>query len=440
MIGPFPWDPFPPGAPDPKGPDPIHSLAYRSAVAEADAYRATRVAIRREAGTLRIGNRFVPEGRYREVAFLAFGAAAGSMALGALHAVGAQLTQGFVAGPGPVAEEVPFRSAIVRPGWPGAPAAESVVAAARELAGALTEQDLLLLLLSPGALPALALPPRGMTPEELGSLLERAHARGATSREVGLLARVVAVGGVGGRLADASPRADVVALVVPRGDGAGLVGGGPTLPVRPEERAEARSILARTELLGDLTAPAAAALAPDPSVRLPGPTVRPVVAAEPSDALRGASSAVFDKGWTVRLASLELADGPEAAAVRFLELSEEIYAREALTAESRTKGVATFAMATLGLPEGVDDGPALGAFLTRARDLLRRRDMSVGLFRTGGDPTGGRAFPPGAVVGAPTEPDAASVARDRARAVRMRSGITDVGALAVALFPRPGTP
>ncbi len=147
---------------------------------------------------------------------------------------------------------------------------------------------------------------------------------------------------------------------------------------------------------------------------------------------------MFHKGWTVRLAFLELRDGPESAAERFLERSETLLEGEVLGSDSRTKGVATFAMATLGLPEGMDEGPGLGRFLTRARELLRRREMSVGLFRTGGDSGTDPAFPPGAVVGAPTEPDD-RFSPARARAVRMRSGITEVGCLAVALYPRPGS-
>ena len=438
VIGPFPWDPFPPGEPDPKGPDPVHSLAYRSAVQAADAYHAVRLAVRRDAGVLRIGNRFVPEGRYREVAFLAFGTAANSMALGALHALGPRLTQGFLAGPEPVHDDVPFRGAVIRPGWPGDPAAEGVVRAARELGEDLGPQDLLLLLLSPGALGALALPPPGLTGPEFGALLARAHEHGASSREVGVLARTLGTGGVGGRLGAVAPRSDVVTLVVERGDGPAIVGGGPTRPVVPEERVLARSLLARTGLDAALPASAAGLLAAGAAPLGGAVPARPVVIAAPADSLRAASEAVFDKGWTVRLAFLELADGPETAATRFVERSEALYLREALTAESRTKGVATFAMATLDQPEGLDDGPALGRFLTRAGALLARRETSIGLFRTAGDPSGNRAFPPGAVVGAPTE-GADTGSRDRARAVRMRPGITDVGALAVALYPRPGS-
>jgi hypothetical protein len=414
----------------------VHSLAFRSAVTAADAYHAVRLAVRREAGTLRIGNRFVPEGRYREVAFLAFGNAANSMALGALHAVGQRLTQGFLAGPEPVTPDVPFKGIQVPPGWPGNPMADTAVQAANELAADLTEEDLLLLLLSPGALGALAGPPEGMTPGEFARLLEQAHAGGANGREVGLLARVLGTGAVGGRLAAAVPRADRVSLVVDRGDGPTVLGGGPTQPVDSTERVEVRSILGRTGLTAQIPAAARAALQPSGDTPSSARAVRPVVVANPSDALRAASDAVFDKGWTVRLAFLELRDGADAAAERFLDQSESLYQGEALTPDSRTKGVATFAMATLGLPEGVDEGPALGRFLSRARELLRRREMSVGLFRTGGDPRGNPDFPPGAVVGAPSEPDD-RFSPGRARAVRMRAGVTDVGCLAVALYPRP---
>jgi hypothetical protein len=443
VIGQFPWDPFPQGEPDPKGPDPVPSLAFRAAVTAADAYHAVRLAVRREAGTLRIGNRFLPEGRYREVAFLAFGNAANSMALGALHAVGDRLTQGFLAGPDPVPPEVPFRGVEVPVGWPGTPVAATVCAAATELARDLSEQDLLLVLLAPGALRALAEPPPGMTPADFARFLETSFERGATGREIGLLARVLGTGGVGGRIAAAVPRADVATLVVERGDGVTVLGGGPMGAVEPSEREEARAVLDRIGY-GDAVPPAARfALDPTTAPARPrAPIARPVAITSPADALRAASEAVFDKGWTSRLAYLNLREPPEAAADHFLGRSEELYRGEALTAESRTRGIATFAMTTLGLPEGLDEGPALGRFLTRASELLRRREMSVGLFRTSGDLEGPPrrsppAFPPGAVIGAATDPEA-KVVPGRARAVRMRAGITDVGCLAIAVVPRPG--
>ena len=436
MIGPFPWEPFPPGEPEPKGPDPMQSLAYRSAVTASDAYRSVRLAVRPEGGALRLGNRFVADGRYREVALLAFGRAAYSMALAALHALGDRITQGFLAGPEPAPPELPFRGLTVPPGWGGAPHAGDAVNAAIEIAGALTEQDLLLVLLSPGAIRALAMPPPGQTCEEFARLLEGAHAAGATGREVDLLGRVLGSGAVGGRLAGALARADATTLIVERGEGPLVVGGGPMQPVAPAERVEARSVLARVGLVDEVPPPALDGLAPGAEGPLAGVRrrERPVLVAGPGEALRAAADALFDKGWTSRLAFLGLPDGPEEAADRFLARSDDLVQAEGPAGRGhRTKGVATFAMLTLGLPEGVDDGPALGQFLGRASATLRRREMSVGLFRTAGAP-GNAPYPAGAVVGSPVDADA-GVPRGRARAVPMRAGITDVGLLAVSLTP-----
>jgi len=248
---------------------------------------------------------------------------------------------------------------------------------------------------------------------------------------------VLGEGAVGGRLARAVPRADVATLIVDRGDGPARLGGGPMHPVQPPEREACRALLARfglSELLppsvGEmLTAGSATPLG------LPDRVARPVVVASPGDALKAAADAVFEKGWTSRLAFLALRDRPAAAADRFLGRADELFVAEALTVESRTKGVGAFAMTTPGLAEGVDEGPALGEFLTQARAGLRRREMSVGLFRTAG-PVGSPEFPAGAVVGAPTD-RTTTVRPDRARVVGMRRGITDVGLLAVALLPTP---
>ncbi len=416
----------------------MQSLAYRAAVTGADAYRSVRLAVRRENGTLRLGNRFVADGRYRDVAFVAFGNAANSMALAALHAIGDRLTQGFLAGPEPSSPELPFRGLTVAPGWGGAPEAPAVVAAATEIAEGLTEQDLLLVLLSPGSVRPLAAPPPGLTAEEFSELLRRAHDAGAGGREVSLLARVVGTGAVGGRLATSVKRADVATLLVDHGDGPGSVGGGPMRPVASSERVAARSLLERLGLSSVLHPKTLESLAPggpDPAP-LPGRVGSPVVVASPSDALRSAADALFDKGWTSRLGFLEIPDGPEESAERFLQRSEELIAAERLSPDSRTKGVGVFAMTTLGLPEGVDEGPALGRFLVRSRTLVRRREMSVGLFRTAGA-LGTPEYPAGAVVGSPTDPEA-RVLPGHARAVPMRRGITDVGLLAVALCPVPG--
>jgi glycerate-2-kinase len=416
------------------------NLAFRAAVTAADAYRSVRLALRRESGTLRVGNRFVSDGRYREVAFLAFGHAANSMALGALHAVGDRLTQGFIAGPDPVPKELPFQGVTLAPGWGGAPEAPSAVTAATEIASGLTEQDLLLVLLSPGALRGLTLPPPGMTGEEFSAFLSTAHERGASGREVALLARVLGTGGVGGRLANATLRADVATFIVDRGDGPGVVGGGPMRPVGPAERVEANALVERLGLGSAVSAAASDALASgaDGAATALSRVARPLVVASPADALRAAADALFDKGWTSRLAFLEVREGPEASADRFLARTEQLVVAENLSVESRTKGVGAFAMMTLGLPEGLDEGPALGRFLVRSEADLRRREMSVGLFRSAGV-VGSDTFPAGAVVGAPTDPTAPA-RPGRARAVSMRRGVTDVGLLAVALLPTPEPP
>ncbi len=439
MIGQFPWEPFPQDTPEPKGPDPISRTAFLAAVTAADAYRSVRFALRREEGVLRVGNRFVADNRYRQVAFIALGNAAGSMALAALHVFGDRLTQGYLAAPEPIPDELPFRDVIVPPGLPGYAGAADIVQAATEIAEGLGPQDLLLLLVSPGALRCLCLPPPGMAADEFARLLGTAASAGATGREVALLARTLGDGGVGGRLATAARQVDLATLLVDRGDGPGLVGGGPIDPVTPDERAEARNVLERCRLTGTLPAPARDRLAAGADLpEIPKRVDRPVVVAAPSDGLRAAADAVFDRGWTSRLAFLEIREPPETAAETFMARAEELVAAEALTSDSRTKGVAVFAMTTLGLLEGVDEGPALGAFLNRASALLRRREMSVGLCRSAG-PIGSAAFPPGAVFGPSTDPKA-PVRPGRARALPMKGGITDVGLLAVALCGLPPGP
>jgi len=208
-------------------------------------------------------------------------------------------------------------------------------------------------------------------------------------------------------------------------------------PVAGTERQEARAVLARLGLTGRFPALTFDRLATgaEAAPRPPGVT-RPVVVAAPSDALRAAADSVFDRGWTSRLGYLMIREPPVAAAERFLARVEELVAAENLTESSRTKGVAVFAMTTLGLPEGVDEGPALAAFLTRAQELVRRREMSVTLARTSGV-LGSAEYPPAAIFGPPSD-NRTAVPPDRARGIPMRRGITDVGALAIALCGLPG--
>ncbi len=280
-----------------------------------------------------------------------------------------------------------------------------------------------------------------MTREEFARFLEVAHTGGASGPEVMLLARVLGTGGVGGRLLPPTTAADVGVMLVDRGDGPTLLGGGPFVPVAPAERTEARAVIDRLGLGPQLPATAAGSLRPDATNHgsLPATLRRPVLVASPADGLRGATDAAFDRGWTARLGSLAMREPPEAAADMLLERSET-FVREARSGSSGgTKGYTTFAMATLDLPEGVDDTAFCWAFLQRARSRRTRREMSVGLFRTSGSvriPADPKApvEPGGWVVGASSDLEATPVPSETPRPLAMRPGFTDVGLLAMTVW------
>ncbi|MGI0068382.1 MAG: hypothetical protein ACREB9_08270, partial [Thermoplasmata archaeon] len=162
-----------------------------------------------------------------------------------------------------------------------------------------------------------------------------------------------------------------------------------------------------------------------------------VYVARPSDAITGAGDALYDRRWRVRLGMLELTGGPESAAEQFMGRVEEILAREPDLSRDRSRGIAIPAMTTLDQPEGIDEGPAIGRFLQHAEGQVRRREISVGIFRTVGG-LGASGFPAGAVIGKPGNPEFSRHA-GRARAVPMEAAITDVGDLVLALFPADET-
>jgi Domain of unknown function (DUF4147) len=439
LIGQFPWDPFPPGLPEPRGPDPIQSSAYRGAVTGSDAYRSTRLALRVEGDTLRIGNRFVPIGRYRQVSFLALGNAANAQTLAALHTFRDRLTQGLIVGPIEPGPELPFRSVELSPGWPDRAEAEGVVRAAQEMGSELSEEDLFLLLVSPGALLGLCLPPPSLGASAWRDFLISVSDQGASGRELALLVRLLGAGGVGGRLAAISPRAEVVSFVIDRGDGPALLGGGPLYPPSREERVQGRAILDRLGLTSHAPTAALATLVPDSSLPAgaPGNVRRPVLVTSAPDALGGAGDSLFDRKWASRMGMLSLHGPPESAADQFVRRVEEVIDGERPDPQAHWKGLAVLAATTLESLEGSDEGPLLGRFLTRAQAEIRRRELSIGLMRTSGG-VGDPRYPPGAVVGAPTREDFA-VAPGRARALRMEPAITDVGLIAVAAFPQTPT-
>ncbi|MCI4369163.1 MAG: DUF4147 domain-containing protein [Thermoplasmata archaeon] len=413
-----------------EGSDAIAAAAYRGAVTAADAYRSVRAAVRVDGEVLRIGNRFVSRRQYKEVAFLSVGNAAVSQALAVSHALGEAVTQGFVAGPDPLPEEVPFKSAIVPRGWPGSVAGTKAAHEALELAEGLGERDLFLVLLSPGALAALAIAPGGMDSGEwVRPLRETLHA-GASSAEVALLARLTGAGCVAGRLAAAARAADTVTLVVERGEGGHLIGGGPTCYPSAAERQAGRGVLERTGQWSALSPALRRAVLEGEALRAETPGAarpnRPVVVAGPPDALRGAADAVEEKRWLPRLLALHLSGNPADAARRLLDRFDEVASAEG-TIPSDRKGMVGFAATTLEVLEGDDERDAMRSFLTEATNGLRHRDASVALLRTCG---AGKGDAPAGAIAGPGSPTGA------ARSLGMRSGVTDVGMLALLLRPK----
>jgi len=408
----------------------MHAVAFRAAVEGADAYHGVRSALRRDGPTVRLGNRFAPIARFREVAFVALGHAAVSAAFGAHDALGRALTQGYIAGPNAVPPEIPFRGTVVAPGRPGSPGAAAALADVLELASGLTEKDLLVLLITPGASVTLAAPPPGFDGASWGAWLADVRSVGATAMEVAGLVRVLGQGGVGGRLAHAAGSAEVLPLIVDRGEGGVTVGGGPTVPVLPTERAGARATLERLGRFASLPAPARAALSADVSLPLGSSRKlhRPVAVAGPADALRAAGDAITNRGYTSRLAAMTIPGDAATAATSFVDLADVVVSAAFAGGAPRSKGVVAFAPSTLEVPEGDDERRSFAEFARAASLRIRRRGMTVGVYQTSAlpDPKGAA----GIVVDA-----AGSTGPSTPRPLAMRPGITDVGCLLVAFAP-----
>lgn len=409
----------------------------RRAIEGADAFRATRAAVQVNGETLRIGNRFVRADRYREIAFLALGNAAVSQALAVTGRLGERLTQGFVAGPVPAPREVPFRDIVVPDLLPGSAEGMEAARAAVELVSGLGTRDLLLLLLSPGALGCLALPPAGWDPYVYREFLAELRKAGASGEDATLAVRVLSEGGVGGGLLGSLPGGEVVPLVIERGEGGASVGGGPTIPVGDAERERLRGRLDALGMLprwgSRLTFPPPAHPAPPVAAR----SERPVVVASPGDALEGAGAAAAERKWAVELGALNLEGGPAECAEAFLAAVERAVAeRGGVAARRGSPGLALFAATRLGTVEGVGDRDEVELFLRTASLHLKRRNTTVLLFRTAGTPPGSSA-PPGGVVDAsgPVRLDG----KDAAELLPTAPGVTDVGAIVVA-FVRPEGP
>jgi hypothetical protein len=417
-----------------EGPDSLPRKAFRGAVTNADAYQATRAAVRVEGDVLRLGNRFVPVGKYREIAFVAAGNAAVSQSLALVHGLGARLAQGFLAGPDRAPPEIPFRWLQVPKGDPGSRAGVEAAGLSLELAAGLGPNDLLIVLVSAGAIASLAIPDPTRTPMPTGDWISALRASGASSREIALVEAVSFGGAVDGGLAEAAGAAEVQPIVVDRGDGGETVGGAPTRRLLPAERELARAALERARARtvvrpSDWPAPRSSG----PGSPLPSTVGRPVVVAAPDDALRGAADAVGEKRYLPRLAQRFYPGGPEKVAQEFTGRLDELLRTEAgALAHGDREGLVAFATATFDVPEGLDERPAIHRFLAEARPRLRHRGALIGGFATSGgevpaDPAGGFVEAGPSSMGEVL----------RVRGVPMQPGITDVGCLILAVVPTP---
>jgi len=432
---------------EPKSP---FETAFRTAIEGADAYRAVRAGLRLHDDILRIGNRFVSVDRFREIGFVALGNAAGSMALAAQEMLGERLTQGLTAGAVATPDTLQFQHMEVPDPWPGSAPSESARASALELAGGLNAGDLLLVLLSPGAFSVAAGPPSGWDAAEWRRLLQRVAAASGPVAAV-RVARVLGTGAVGGRLAAAVSEALVVTLVVDRGEGPEWVGGGPTIPLRPEEPAAVRSLLSGTGVENFR----------DPGLVVGRNVYRPVVVTGPADAVEAAGNLLAGQGWISRLLSLHLQGSPEEVAAQFVQGMETIR-RDQVAAPIRSRagpgepgagtplpsipvpstatpqarpesrGLAVFGATTFGTVEGGERADDVRAFLRAAAGQSIRREAYVGALRTaGGVP--GRGDGAGNWLGHRASGDLS--AEPVIESFAVRAGFTDVGTLLVGFVP-----
>jgi len=425
--------------------------AFRTAIEGADAYRAVRAGLRLHDDILRIGNRFVSVDRFREIAFVALGNAAGSMALAAQEMLGERLTQGLTAGAVAPPDSLQFQYLAVPDPWPGSSPSFSALASTLELAGDLHAEDLLLLLLSPGAFSVTAGPPTGWEGSAWRQLLQNVTTRSGPLDAV-RVARVLGTGAIGGRLGAVVRDPLVVTLVIDRGEGAEWVGGGPTVPLRPEEISTVRTLMSGTSSVD----------VPRDSPALPGRNVhRPVVVTGPIDAVEASGNQLAGQGWISRMISLHLQGPPDEVASRFVEGMETIRReqvaepRRSLTGEKEleggtalpsipvpstatpsarpeSRGLAVFAGATFDTVEGGEGGTDVRTFLRAAARQSIRREAYVGALRTaGGIPTRGEGA--GAWLGRRVGTDPA--VEPTIETFSVRAGFTDVGTMLVGFVP-----
>jgi glycerate-2-kinase len=394
----------------------------------ADAYAAVRHAVRRDGNRIRIGNRFLMADKVKEIAFVAAGNAAAPMASAFEDALGSLVTQGILISPEKPPKELPFiRKEVKDPLLPSAEGAEAA-AQALELAGGLSAGDLLVPLLSPGAMGMLALPPQELSLDQYRSIISAAVDKGVSTAELVSIARGLSRT-QGGRLSESARGASVEALVVERGDGGDVVGAGPATP-RPRDNGQlARHVLEGMGWWGKLPKSLQdKVLAPPPT--LPSPSQRPmtVTIAGPADSLDMAGAEAAAYRHRPKLVELHYVSRPAEAVKRLMD---------ALETEARTKpdpksrGIALFAGLSLGVPEGGEKAQHIKDFLNEAHGKINRRGVNVAIVYTGGSLR-------------PTVSPSAGIADSMTPPVFMdlHEGFSDVGTIAVVWWTpeedRPG--
>lgn len=403
------------------------------AIRGSDAYAAVRRAVRVEEGVLRVGNGLVRRAKVREVGFLAVGHCAAAMARGFHDALGEVVTQGLVAGPEPPPEPWPFLFRKVDDDLGPSQASVALAAEALELAGGLGEKDLLVPLLSPGALGMLASPPSGMGLQEYRHLWETVRRSPRAREDLPAVAAALSPA-QGGRLASAARGAHVESLVVARGEGGIPLGGGPTVALSAEAVHRAREALERTGGFEELPREVQQGLrSPSLPAALSPERVHTVVIASPADALESAGAEAAGRKYRARLADLNDPSPPEAAADHLLAAFEE---RAPRTSGAGQDGIAVFSGLSLGVPEAGEDAELLSKFLTRAHAGIRRRGLSVAVLSTVGSVRPG-ATPSGGFVEAQTPFSPGRFEPGAPHVLDLAPGFTDVGAIAVAFWTPP---
>ncbi len=400
------------------------SEVLQEAVKGSDAYLFVRRAVKREEGVLRVGNLFLREEELREIAFIAVGDAAAPMAQGLHDALGEALTQGFVAGPMPPPGTWPFRYfPVVEPTFPS-PEGVAVADHALELAHELGEKDLLIPLLSSGALGMLSAPPPGLPREEYASLLGRVAEAPAAET---LLPTVAGMFGraQGGRLSEAAGSARVEALLIDEGRGGELLGGGPTVPVLPERR---RAALAALREMGVPSLPTPLLRSVEAAPSAPSERHHSVVVGGVADALEAAGSEAADHKHRPRLLELHDPSPPGELARQLGRTVEEMWAR---LPSREGEGIALFLGASFGRPEGAVTSRDLAEFLSAARQALLHRRVEVGALVTCGS-IRASLEPSGGLIDAETPFDPSAFLAGGSGALDLRPGFSAVGAVVTA--------